>query len=296
VELTSAEIYRPAWLTGEGVPTSDLGNDGMLYLDELTGDVYQKDAGEWLIKMNLHGDDGTDGISIVWKGSLGSAPINPETNWAYYNSTEGMAYIWDGDSWEILAQDGADGDFAWPIRIGVAGPHTGDLAIYGLPSLNAARIVTNKVNSTGGINGRKIELVIADDQCDPMLAKDAAATLLDAGVIGVLGHLCSDSTREALDIYSTTMIPVISPASTNEDLTQSGKYPNFFRTIAPDDAQAKAMVDFSVEMLSLSKIAIVYEKGDSFINGERCRFPRKFLEKLRIVPYYFMQLKNNKGK
>lgn len=53
------------------------------------------------------GPAGANGISIVWKGTLGAAPANPELNWAYYNSTDKKSYIWDGSSWQILAQDGA---------------------------------------------------------------------------------------------------------------------------------------------------------------------------------------------
>ena len=51
-------------------------------------------------------EDGEDGTSIIWLGSLATPPENPELNWAYYNTTDGIAYIWDGDSWEILVQDG----------------------------------------------------------------------------------------------------------------------------------------------------------------------------------------------
>lgn len=53
------------------------------------------------------GPSGEDGISITWQGSLENPPENPMTNWAYYNTTDGIAYIWDGDSWEILAMDGS---------------------------------------------------------------------------------------------------------------------------------------------------------------------------------------------
>jgi len=54
------------------------------------------------------GTPGTNGVSIVWQGSLSSAPTSPSLNWGYYNTTLGKSYIWDGDSWEIIAQDGAD--------------------------------------------------------------------------------------------------------------------------------------------------------------------------------------------
>ena len=69
-------------------------------------------------KDGINGQDGKDGADgsysgtgylITWKGSLETAPSNPEIGWAYYNSTEGKSYIWDGSSWQIMAQDGTDG-------------------------------------------------------------------------------------------------------------------------------------------------------------------------------------------
>jgi len=69
---------------------------------------YESDV-EWtnLIALaDLKGEQGIPGISIVWKGSLATAPENPELNWGYYNTTDLKSYIWDGDSWEIIAQDG----------------------------------------------------------------------------------------------------------------------------------------------------------------------------------------------
>jgi hypothetical protein len=55
------------------------------------------------------GQDGQNGVSIVWQGAFTQAPDNPQLNWAYYNTTAGKAYIYDGTTWQILAQDGAVG-------------------------------------------------------------------------------------------------------------------------------------------------------------------------------------------
>ncbi|MBE6352031.1 MAG: DUF1566 domain-containing protein [Treponema bryantii] len=55
------------------------------------------------------GTNGKDGVSITWKGSLESAPENPELYWVYYNTTDGCSYIWNGSNWDIIAQDGLDG-------------------------------------------------------------------------------------------------------------------------------------------------------------------------------------------
>ena len=55
------------------------------------------------------GADGQDGISITWLGAFSAHPENPQLNWAYYNSSDGTAYLWDGNAWEILATDGENG-------------------------------------------------------------------------------------------------------------------------------------------------------------------------------------------
>ena len=60
------------------------------------------------------------------------------------------------------------------IKIGIAGAHSGDLASYGVPSLNAAKVVVAKANAQGGVLGKQIELVIGDDQCKPELATNVA--------------------------------------------------------------------------------------------------------------------------
>ena len=53
------------------------------------------------------GDKGDNGISIIWKGELSTAPAGAQINWAYFNTTLGNAYIYNGTSWDILAQHGA---------------------------------------------------------------------------------------------------------------------------------------------------------------------------------------------
>jgi len=152
--------------------------------------------------------------------------------------------------------------FAQTIKIGVAGAHSGDLASYGLPTVNAAKIVVDQVNAKGGINGQKLELLVQDEECKPEKATNVATKLVSDGAIAVIGHICSGATKAALPIYTEAKIPVMSPSATNPELTQSGQYPTFFRTIASDDAQAKLGVDFSIDTLKAKKIAVLHDKGD----------------------------------
>ena len=58
----------------------------------------------------VDGKDGTDGLSIIWKGELVAAPENPKLNWAYFNTTTGCSYIWNGKKWDMLAKVGANGE------------------------------------------------------------------------------------------------------------------------------------------------------------------------------------------
>lgn len=148
------------------------------------------------------------------------------------------------------------------IKIGIAGAHSGDLASYGLPTVKAAQLVVKDVNAKGGIAGKKVELVIQDDACKPEMATNAATKLVSAKVNAVIGHICSGSTKAALRTYKDAKIIVISPSATSPELTQSGQYPNFFRTIAPDDTQARLATDFALQTLKFTKFAVIHDKGD----------------------------------
>lgn len=148
------------------------------------------------------------------------------------------------------------------IKVGIAGAHSGDLASYGLPIVKATRLVVEEVNAKGGILGKKVEVIAEDDVCKPEVATNTATKLVTQGVTVVVGHVCSGATKAALDIYKDAKIVVMSASATNPDLTQSGKYPNFFRTIASDDAQAKLEVDFTLNTLKAKKIAVLHDKGD----------------------------------
>jgi branched-chain amino acid transport system substrate-binding protein len=150
-----------------------------------------------------------------------------------------------------------------PVKIGVAGSHSGDLASYGIPTMRAAELVAEHINNTkGGINGAKVELLIEDDVCKPEVAANTAAKLVSAGAKLVIGHICSGATKAALPVYTESDVIVMSPSATDTDMTTSGKYPTFYRTIAPNNAQAKAIAEFVTGTLKAQKIAVIHDKGD----------------------------------
>ena len=162
------------------------------------------------------------------------------------------------------------------IKIGIAGAHTGDLASYGLPTVKAAELIAKSVNAKGGILGKKIELIIEDEACKPELATNVATKLVSAKANAVIGHICSGATKAALRTYKDARIIVISPSATSPELSLSGQYPNFHRTIAPDDAQARLVADFALKTLKLKKFAVIHDKGD--YGKGFAEYAKKFLE------------------
>jgi len=87
-------------------PSSPQLNDA--YYNTTDGISYIWDGTQWTT-LAQDGTDGSDGISINWLGDLATAPSSPLLNDAYYNTTDGIAYIWDGSQWDTLTQDGTDG-------------------------------------------------------------------------------------------------------------------------------------------------------------------------------------------
>ena len=69
----------------------------------------KSDPSHWVEFEAPQGPAGSNGISIEWLGSYSVAPSSPSLNQAYYNSVDKISYLWDGDSWELLAKDGAQG-------------------------------------------------------------------------------------------------------------------------------------------------------------------------------------------
>ncbi|PCI94372.1 MAG: hypothetical protein COB15_14355 [Flavobacteriales bacterium] len=69
----------------------------------------------------VQGIPGANGISIDWQGTQATPPTTPSLNQAYYNSSDGISYIWDGTAWQIISQDGAGSSFVAGAGITILG-------------------------------------------------------------------------------------------------------------------------------------------------------------------------------
>jgi branched-chain amino acid transport system substrate-binding protein len=144
------------------------------------------------------------------------------------------------------------------ILIGMAGPITGANAWYGEQLERGAARAVADINAAGGVLGQQVQLITADDFCDPEQAVAAARKLVNEGVIFVAGHMCSWASIPASEIYAAAGVLQIAPASSNPMLTELGRA-NVFRVIYRDDAAGIVAGNFLADQGADKKIAILHD-------------------------------------
>ncbi|MFD1704487.1 branched-chain amino acid ABC transporter substrate-binding protein [Methylopila henanensis] len=147
------------------------------------------------------------------------------------------------------------------IVIGVAGPMTGENAVFGGQLKNGAEQAVADINAAGGINGEKLVLKVGDDACDPKQAVNVANQLVSQGVKFVVGHYCSGSSIPASAVYAEEEVIQVSPASTNPTYTDKRPGPTIYRVCGRDDQQGGIAGKYILEKYAGKKVAIVHDKS-----------------------------------
>ncbi|MFZ5907366.1 MAG: branched-chain amino acid ABC transporter substrate-binding protein [Nitrospirota bacterium] len=169
------------------------------------------------------------------------------------------------------------------IKIGIAGPMTGDQAKMGMDFKNGATLAVEEWNTRGGVLGKKIALIVSDDQHDPKQAVAVANKMINDGVIGVIGHFNSSCSIPASDVYHRAGIPMITPGSTNPQLTEKG-YQGVFRVCGRDDQQGRVAALFVIHELKLKNVAVLHDKT-TYGQGLADEFRRFLADKVNVVYY-----------
>jgi branched-chain amino acid transport system substrate-binding protein len=169
------------------------------------------------------------------------------------------------------------------IKIGVAGPMTGDQSKFGMDFRNGVSLAVDEWNAKGGLLGKKIVLIIEDDQHDPKQAVSVANKIVNEGAAGIIGHFNSSCSIPSSDIYERAGIPMISPGSTNPQLTEKG-YKEVFRVCGRDDQQGKVGADFVIGQLKLKKVAVIHDKT-TYGQGLADEFKKALGDKVQVVYY-----------
>jgi branched-chain amino acid transport system substrate-binding protein len=167
-------------------------------------------------------------------------------------------------------QEGAE-----PIKVGHFASMTGKEATFGQSTDNGIRLALKEINSAGGLNGRKIELITYDDKGESKEAGSAVTRLVTADkVVAVLGEVASSLSLAGGAVCEENKVPMISPSSTNPRVTTGKKY--VYRVCFIDPFQAAAIATFTRENLGLSRAAILYDQTQAYSKGLRDDFTKAF--------------------
>ncbi len=118
-----------------------------------------------------------------------------------------------------------------------------------------------KFNNSNGKDGRLLEIVLANDDNQPLIAMEVAKYLaMDKNIVAIIGHHSSESTKAALGIYEKESIAIVSPTSTSSKIQSK----NFFRTIGSTKAIASKYVSYIKDYLHLNRVAIFHHPDNEY--------------------------------
>ncbi|MEO8702618.1 MAG: ABC transporter substrate-binding protein [Kofleriaceae bacterium] len=163
-----------------------------------------------------------------------------------------------------------------PIKIGHFASMTGAQATFGVSTDRAIRLAIKERNAKGGVKGRKIELVTIDDAGKQSEAATAVTRLInDEKVVAVLGEVASSLSLAGGPIAQKAGVPMISPSSTNPDVTDVGDY--IFRVCFLDDFQGWVVAKFATDTLKAKKVAILFDQAQAYSSGLADYFEKAFI-------------------
>ena len=152
------------------------------------------------------------------------------------------------------------------IKIAAGAPITGQLAKQGQEVVNAVKLAAEDWNKKGGVLGKKIEVLEADDQGNPQVGVAAAEKVAaDPAVMGSVWGITSVTCNPASEVLDRSNIVLISPGCTNPKVTDRG-LKSVERVCARDDLQGPAAAVYMIRDLKMKKIA-VFDDGTTGPRG-----------------------------
>ncbi len=148
------------------------------------------------------------------------------------------------------------------IQIGLQAPLTGDFAAEGQWAKQSVEVAQELINKKGGVLGKQIEIVVADDASNPKDSALAAQKLISQGLKEVIASYGSSVTAPAADLYDANKVVSVGYGCTAVRLTMEKQRPYFFRTAGRDDTQSEFFAKFAVEVLGAKRIAIMHDNQD----------------------------------
>jgi branched-chain amino acid transport system substrate-binding protein len=161
------------------------------------------------------------------------------------------------------------------IPVGFYGSLTGATATFGQSGRDGATLAFEEINAAGGVLGVRVALHAEDDRGEPAEAASAVSKLISRDhVVALLGEAASSRTLAAAPIAQTNEIPMITPSSTNPQVTRIGPY--VFRVCFTDDFQGSMLARFAAEGLKARTAVLLIDVRNDYSVGLGAAFRKSF--------------------
>lgn len=168
-----------------------------------------------------------------------------------------------------------------PIKVGMIAPLTGPFAPLGKGNKRGAEIAVSQINQAGGIDGRKVDLIVKDDKTKPTQSVIDFQALNGMGVAAVLGSSVSDSARAVVPKAEQAHMPYISLSPVDQTVEPAQPYVFLVPAITPTYA-TRLMQWFKSK--GITKIAVGYDNTDIYTtNGYHSTVKAAHSHGVRIV-------------
>jgi branched-chain amino acid transport system substrate-binding protein len=172
---------------------------------------------------------------------------------------------------------GDDGSDRQGIKFGFYGALTGPTATFAISGKNGATLAVEQINAAGGVLGKPLVLLAEDDRGEAAEAASVVSKLITRDhVVALIGEQASSRTLAAAPIAQSYQVPMISPTSTNVEVTKKGDY--IFRMCFIDPYQGKALATFSRRELKAQTAAILVDARSDYSMGLAQAFRAAFTE------------------
>ena len=152
-----------------------------------------------------------------------------------------------------------------PIVIGVSTGQTGAVAVAAEWELWGVNLAIEEINAAGGLLGRKVELLVMDNKCNPSEAVNVANKLVEAKVVAIEGAHCSSAHLASMKIIADAKIPMVTGIASNPQITAlagPGRNEYSFRISPSDAAMIQALGTYLGEKKVFKNVAIIGEDTD----------------------------------
>ena len=152
------------------------------------------------------------------------------------------------------------------IKIGFMGALTGDVAMFGKPTLEGMKMAADEVNAAGGINGKKIEIVEADNRGDKQEGASVAQKLISRdNVVAIVGDPTTGISKVVAPIAQKAGVVMISAGATGPGLVEIGDF--IFRNTLLDSVAIPASIDYFANTMKYKKVAVITSDNNDYSVG-----------------------------